>query len=105
MSGFSLADWREACGVDTVAIESTKVYWLPLFEMLEARGFEVYLLNAGHLTNVEGKKTDLLDCHWIQILHTYGLLRASFRPDEEMVPLRAYVQHRANLIQDRAKQI
>ena len=102
---YALADWLEACGVDTVAMESTGVYWIPVFEILEARGFELYLVNAGHLNNVEGKKTDLLDCQWIQTLHTYGLLRASFRPAEEIVALRAYVRHRANLIQDRAKQI
>lgn len=93
---YALADWLEACGVDTVAMESTGVYWIPVFEILEARGFELYLVNAGHLNNVEGKKTDLLDCQWIQTLHTYGLLRASFRPAEEIVALRAYVRHRSN---------
>jgi transposase len=101
----ALADWLAACGIDTVAMESTGVYWIPIYEILEARGFEVYLVNARHLSNVTGKKTDLLDCQWIQQLHTYGLLRASFRPEEDMVALRSYIRHRDNLIRDRATHI
>ena len=101
----ALADWLAACGIETVAMESTGVYWIPVYELLEERGFEVYLVNARHVSNVDGKKTDLLDCQWIQQLHTYGLLRASFRPDEEMVSLRAYIRQRDNLIRDRASQI
>jgi transposase len=100
-----LADWLEACGIDTVAMESTGVYWIPIYEILEARGFEVYLVNARHLSNVTGKKTDILDCQWIQQLHTYGLLRASFRPEEDIVALRSYTRHRDNLIGDRATHI
>jgi transposase len=102
---YALADWLAACGVETVAMESTGVYWIPIYEILEERGFEVYLVNARHLRNVAGKKTDILDCQWIQQLHTYGLLRASFRPEEEMVALRSYIRHRDNLIRDRATQI
>lgn len=94
----ALADWLEACGVETVAMESTGVYWVPIYELLEERGFEVYLVNARHLKNVPTKKTDVLDCQWIQQLHTYGLLKASFRPEDEMVALRAYIRHRDNLI-------
>ena len=77
---YALADWLEACGIETVAMESTGVYWTPVYEILEAQGFEVYLVNARHLKNVPGRKTDILDCQWIQQLHTFGLLRASFRP-------------------------
>ncbi len=68
----TLADWLEACEVTTVAMESTGVYWIPIYEILEERGFEVYLVNAKHVKNVTGKKTDILDCQWIQQLHTYG---------------------------------
>jgi len=101
----ALANWLEACGVETVAMESTGVYWIPVYEILEEKGFEVYLVNARHLSNVDGKKTDALDCQWIQQLHTYGLLRASFRPEEEMVTMRSYTRHRGNLIRDRATHI
>jgi transposase len=86
-------------------MESTGVYWIPIYEILEARGFEVYLVNARHLKNVPGKKTDVLDCQWIQQLHTYGLLRASFRPDNEMVALRSYLRQRDNLIRYRSAHI
>jgi len=102
---YGLAEWLSACGVETVAMESTGIYWIPVYEILESRGFEVYLVNARHIKNVSSKKTDVLDCQWIQQLHTYGLLQASFRPEEEMVPLRAYVRHRANLIQARSAHI
>ena len=78
------ADWLEECGVETVAMESTGVYWIPIYEVLEARGFEVYLVNARHIKNVTGRESDILDCQWIQQLHTYGLLKASFRPEAEM---------------------
>jgi transposase len=97
----ALVNWLAACAVETVAMESTGVYWIPIYELLEARGFEVYLVNARHLKNVPGKKTDVLDCQWIQQLHTYGLLHASFRPTAEMVALRAYIRHRDNLIRYR----
>lgn len=90
----ALADWLEKCGVTTVAMESTGVYWIPVYEILVDRGFEVNLINARHIKNVPGKKSDVLDCQWIQQLHTYGLLQASFRPTEEMVALRALVRHR-----------
>ena len=101
----TLADWLEQCGVDTVAMESTGVYWIPIYEILEERGFEVCLVNARHLKNVSGRKTDILDCQWIQQLHTYGLLRASFRPAENMCTVRAYVRHRDNLIRYRSAHI
>lgn len=101
----ALADWLAACHIKTVAMESTGVYWIPIYEILESRGFEVYLVNARHLKNVPGRKTDVLDCQWIQQLHTYGLLQASFRPEEEMCALRALVRHRATLIRYRSAHI
>ena len=101
----ALADWVVACGVDTVAMESTGVYWIPVFEILEARGLKVFLVNAWHLKHVPGRKSDVLDCQWIQKLHSLGLLRGSFRPDAEMCALRAYLRHRAELIQHRAPHI
>lgn len=100
-----LADWLTACGIDTVCMESTGIYWIPLYELLEDRGFKVCLVNARHVKNVPGRKTDVLDCQWLRKLHTYGLLRASFRPDQEIVKLRAYVRHRDNLVQYAANHI
>ena len=102
---YALADWLKACGVDTVAMESTGVYWIPVYDVLEARGFEVYLVNARHIKNVTGRKTDILDCQWIQQLHTYGLLRASFRPAEEIRALRTLVRHRESLIESCTREI
>jgi len=101
----ALADWLAACQIETVAMESTGVYWIPVYEILESRGFEVYLVNARHVKNVPGRKTDILDCQWIQQLHTYGLLRASFRPPEEICALRALARHRDNLIRYRSAHI
>jgi transposase len=97
-----LADWLIANEVDTVALESTGVYWIPVFELLEARGLRVYLVNARHIKNVPGRKSDYLDCQWLQKLHMLGMLSASFRPDGEMVRLRGYLRHRAQLIAHRA---
>ena len=79
-----LADWLGACKIKTVAMESTGVYWIPIFEILEERGFEVVLVNARHVKNVPGRKTDVVDCQWIQELHSVGLLRGSFRPAAEI---------------------
>lgn len=93
-----LADWLKQCGIRTVAMESTGVYWIPLFELLESRGFEVILVNAHHVKNVPGRKSDVLDCQWLQELHTFGLLRGAFRPEESMCVLRAYLRQRANLV-------
>jgi transposase len=100
-----LADWLKACRIETVAMEATGVYWIPLYETLEEGGFEVYLVNARHLKNVSGRKTDVLDCQWIQQLHTYGLLSASFRPPEQIVALRSLVRHRETLVQARSTHI
>jgi len=95
-----LADWLTACGITTVAMESTGVYWITLFELLERRGFEVFLVNPRHTKQVPGRpKTDVLDCQWIQRLHSYGLLAASFRPADNVVVLRSYLRQRLMLIQ------
>lgn len=101
----ALADWLAACEVDTVAMESTGVYWIPAFELLEKRGFQVYLVNARHLKGVPGRKSDYRDCQWIQKLHSVGLLTNSFRPDGEMCALRAYLRQRADLLHHRAAHI
>ena len=74
----ALADWLVQCGIRSVAMESTSVYWIPVYQILEARGLEVYLVNAQHVKNVPGRKTDVSDCQWLQYLHSVGLLRASF---------------------------
>lgn len=93
-----LADWLISCGITTVAMESTGVYWIPVFEILDSRGLEVRLVNARHVKNVPGRKTDVLDCQWLQQLHTYGLLRGAFRPANQVCALRAYVRQRATLV-------
>jgi len=100
-----LADWLEFCGVDTVAMESTGIYWIPLYEILEERGLDVNLVNARHLKNVAAQKTDVLDCQWIQQLHTYGLLRGSFRPEEQVCAIRSIVRHREMLVSYRSAHI
>lgn len=101
----ALAAWLQECGVDTIAMESTGVYWIPVYEMLEARGLAAFVVNARHLKNVPGRKTDRSDCQWLQELHSVGLLRGSFRPEAEIVALRAYMRHRAELITHRAAHI
>jgi transposase len=101
----ALVDWLQSCGIETVAMESTGVYWIPIYEILEARGLEVYLVNARHLKHVPGRKSDWQDCQWIQRLHSLGLLNGSFRPEGEMCALRAYRRHRATLIEHRAAHI
>lgn len=102
---YGLADWLKQCRIETVAMEATGVYWVPLYEILEERGFQVYLVNARHLKNVSGRKSDVLDCQWIQQLHTYGLLSASFRPPGEIVAIRSLVRHREMLVQYRSAHI
>src|SRR6266508_646651 len=101
----ALADWLVQCQVTTVAMESTGVYWIPIYEVLEARGLEVYLVNAHHLKHVPGRKSDVQDCQWIQQLHSYGLLTASFRPAEDLRVLRTYLRQRAMLVEHRAGHI
>src|SRR5581483_704367 len=94
-----LADWLGSVGITTIAMESTSIYWVPVYEILEARGFEVFLVNARDAKNVPGRKTDVNDAQWIQQLHEYGLLRGSFRPQERIAALRAYLRHRERLVE------
>jgi transposase len=90
-----LAEWLKSCGIDTVAMQSTGVYWLPAYEILAEQGLEVYLVNARHTKNLPGRKSDVQECQWLLQLHTFGLLNNSFRPPEEICVLRAYWRHRA----------
>jgi transposase len=99
---YALADWLAASRMETVAMESTGVYWIPVYEILEARGFRVHLVHARHLKHVPGRKSDVKDGQWIQHLHTCGLLSGSCRPEAEMCAVRAYVRHRAALLEYRA---
>src|SRR5215831_15089389 len=96
---YTLADWLKQCGVKTVAMESTGVYWIPLFQILEDRGMEVCLVNARHVKNVPGRRTDVSDCQWLQFLHSVGLLRASYRPEQEVCAIRSLLRHRESLVQ------
>src|ERR1700727_2734870 len=89
----------------TVAMESTGVYWIPLMQILESRGLEVYLVNAKHVKNVPGRKTDVSDCQWLQYLHSVGLLRASFRPPDAICALRTLWRHRGSLLEMAAEHI
>lgn len=102
---YALADWLKQCGIETIAMESTGVYWITLYELLESRGFEVKLVDARHVKNVTGRKTDVLDCQWLQQLHTYGLLSGAFRPNEDICVLRAYLRQRNMLVQQSATHI
>src|SRR5438309_6582283 len=92
---YRLADWLQNCGVKTVALQSTGVYWIPLYDILEERGFEVYLVNARHTKNLPGRKSDVQESQWLLKLHTYGLLNNSFQPSSEIRTLRTYWRQRA----------
>jgi len=100
-----LADWLIQVGIQTVAMESTGIYWIPLYEILEERGFEVLLVNAHHVKNVPGRKSDVQDCQWIQQLHTHGLLRGCFRTPENGIALRAYMRQRETLVRKASEPI
>ena len=102
---FALADWLRQCNIRSVAMESTGVYWIPLYQILETHGFEVFLVNAHHVKNVPGRKSDVSDCQWIQYLHSVGLLKASFRPPDEICVLRSLWRHREGLVQMAAEHI
>src|SRR5258708_24553429 len=101
----ALVAWLVACRVTPVAMESTGVYWIPIFELLEEAGLQGYLVNARHIKNVPGRKSHVKEFHWIPRLHSYGLLSASFRPEAQIVVLRAYLRQRAMLIEHRAAHI
>ncbi len=93
------ADWLVGCRIRTVAMESTGVYWIPLFQILEARGLKVCLVNARHVKNVPGRKSDVSDCQWLQYLHAVGLLRASFRPEQQVCAVRSLMRYRESLVE------
>jgi len=99
---YRLADWLRSCGVRTVAMQSTGVYWIPLYEILEERGFEVYLVNARHTKNLPGRKSDVQESQWLLKLHTYGLLSNSFQPSAEIRMLRTYWRQRATHVEGAA---
>jgi len=102
----AIADWLAECSITSVAMESTGVYWIPLYQVLEERGFAVCLTNARHLKNVSGRpKTDRLDCQWIQRLHSYGFLKASFRPTDAICQIRSIQRHRDSLIQGASRHV
>ena len=102
---YTLADWLEQCNIDTVAMESTGVYWIPLFEILEQKGFEVRLVNPRSIKHAPGRKSDVVDCQWIQQLHAFGLLTSAFRPDDQIGVLRAYHRQRTMLVNHAATHI
>jgi transposase len=100
-----LADWLVACGITTVAMESTGVYWIPLYDILEARGLKPCLVNARHMKNVPGRRTDWHECQWLQYLHSVGLLRGAFRPEADVCAVRVLIRHRAELVQNASQHV
>lgn len=94
-----LSAWLKAVGVTTIAMESTGIYWIPVFQILQADGFQVLLVNARMVKNVPGRKTDVNDAQWIRDLHQFGLLRGSFQPSDDLASLRAQVRHRERLLE------
>jgi transposase len=102
---YEMAEWLHECGVKTVAMEATGVYWMAVFQILETQGFEVKLVNARHVQTVPGRKSDVLDCQWLQQLHSYGLLAGSFRPDDQVCVLRSYMRQRDTLIKSASSHI
>src|SRR6202046_2697208 len=101
----AMADWLKQCGIQTVAMQSTGVYWIAVFDILEEAGLEVYLVNASHTKNLPGRKSDVQESQWLMKLHTYGLLRNSFRPPEEIRPVRAVWRLRDRHVQDAARSV
>ena len=101
----NMVNWLKECNIKTVVMESTGVYWIPAFELLESNGFEVKLVNARHVKNVSAHKTDVADCQWLQQLGTFGLLKGAFRPADEILPLRAYLRQRDMLIKQAAAHV
>jgi transposase len=101
----AMADWLKQCGIRTVAMQSTGVYWIAVFDILEAAGLEVYLVNARETKNLPGRKSDVQESQWLMKLHTYGLLRNSFRPPQEIRALRSYWRQRNDLVQAAGRHI
>ena len=102
---YEMAKWLHECGIKTVAMEATGVYWIPVFQILETEGFEVKLVNARHVKTVPGRKSDVLDCQWLRQLHSYGLLAGSFRPNDQVCVLRSYIRQRDTLIKNASAHI
>jgi transposase len=102
---YTLAEWLRQCQIDTVVMESTGVYWIALFEVLEERGFDVKRVDPHSVRQVPGRKTDAKDCQWLQELHTYGLLRGAFRPEDEVCVLRSYLRQRSMLVAMAARSV
>ena len=100
-----LADWLTACGIRTVVMESTGVYWIALYDLLESRGFDVHLVNARHVKNVSGRKSDVLDCQWLRELMSFGLLKGAFRPPEDVRALRVIMRQRDMLLASQARHV
>ena len=100
-----MAEWLKQCGIRTVAMQSTGVYWIPVYDILEEAGFEVYLVNARETKNLPGRKSDVQESQWLMKLHTYGLLRNSFRPAQEIRTMRNYWRQRNDLVQAAARHI
>jgi len=100
-----MVNWLKQCSIKTVIMESTGVYWIPAFELLESNGFDVKLVNARHVKNVSAHKTDVLDCQWLQQLGTFGLIKGAFRPADAILPLRAYLRQRDMLIKSASAHI
>jgi len=96
------ASWLKSKGIQSVAMESTGVYWIPFYDILEAEGIKVLLVNAKHVKNVPGRKSDVMDCQWLQQLHSYGLLRGAFRPEDKYCALRSFMRQRAMLVEEEA---
>ena len=100
-----MVTWLKEREIESVAMESTSVYWIPAYELLESSGIEVLLVNAHQISNVPGRKTDVLDCQWIQKLHSYGLLRGSFRPADAICALRTLKRQLSNYVAERTKAV
>jgi transposase len=101
----AMAQWLKQCGIRTVAMQSTGVYWIAVYDILEAAGFEVYLVNARETKNLPGRKSDVQESQWLMKLHTYGLLRNSFRPTQEIRTMRTYWRQRSDLVRAAARHI
>jgi transposase len=101
----NMVEWLKECKIKHIVMESTGVFWIPLYEILEQNGFDVKLVNAHYVKNVSAHKTDVIDCQWLQQLACFGLLKGAFRPDNDVVALRAYLRHRDNLIKSAAEHI
>jgi transposase len=100
-----MAEWLKSCGIETVAMEATGVYWVPVYEALERHGFELFLVDGRQTKNVSGRKSDVSDCQWTRMLHSYGLLSAAFQPTQEIGAVRAYWRHRESLVLSCARRI